>query len=102
MSDLIVEVVQFRVARGVDEEVFLKASDAAQSFLTKAKGFVSRELVRTADGLNWIDIVKWRTASDAEHAARNAARDPRCAKFFELVEKSSVRTQHMERTRLYE
>jgi hypothetical protein len=67
MVDLI-EIVQLRVARGIDEKTFSEASDAAQFFFTQARGFVSRELlIRTLNGLNWIDIVRWRSIGDAEH-----------------------------------
>ena len=100
MGDL-VEIVQFRMARGVDEETFLKASDAAQFFFTKSRGFVNRELAKAPDGLHWIDIVRWRTMSDAEQAARNAIKDPQYANFLRLIEKSSIKTARMEHTRLY-
>jgi hypothetical protein len=37
MADLI-EIVQFRAARGIDEKTFSKASDAVQFFFTPGKG----------------------------------------------------------------
>jgi hypothetical protein len=37
MADLI-EIVQFRVARGIDEKTFSKASDAMQFFFIAGKG----------------------------------------------------------------
>jgi hypothetical protein len=46
MADLI-EIVQFRVATGIDENTFSKASDAVQnsSSSSQARGFVGRELI---------------------------------------------------------
>jgi hypothetical protein len=37
MADLI-EIVQFRVAGGIDEKTFSEASDAVQFFFTPGKG----------------------------------------------------------------
>ncbi|HEX2014904.1 MAG TPA: hypothetical protein VLA68_06725 [Nitrososphaera sp.] len=101
MNNVAVELVQFKIARGVDEESFLKASDAVQSFLNRSRGFVHRELAKTPDGLHWIDIVKWRTREEADQASRIATKDPSCMKFFELIDRSSIKTQHMEITRSY-
>jgi hypothetical protein len=100
MADLI-EIVQFRVARGIDEKTFSEASYAAQFLFTQASGFVNRELIRTGNGLNWIDIVRWRSIGGAEHAARSAVKDPQYKKFFGFIKKSSVKTVRMEHTRLY-
>jgi hypothetical protein len=45
MADLI-EIVQFRVARHIDEKTFSEASDAVQnSSSSQVRGFVSRELI---------------------------------------------------------
>jgi hypothetical protein len=101
MESVAVELVQFKIARGVDEETFLRASDNIQSFLNRSRGFVHRELVRTPDGLHWVDIVKWRSRAEAEQAMRNASKDPNCMTFLGLIDKSSVKTQHMELTRTY-
>ena len=100
MSD-VVEVVQFRIAKGVDEPAFLRASDAAQDFLTRARGFIGRELIRTPDGLNWINIIRWRSRSDAEDAARSGMKDPRFSGFYKMIEKSSIKMAQMEQARLY-
>ncbi|HEY7733562.1 MAG TPA: hypothetical protein VIB07_02095 [Nitrososphaera sp.] len=101
MESVAVELVHFKIARGVDEETFLKASDNVQSFLNRSRGFVHRELVRTPDGLNWVDIVKWRSRAEADQAAKIAAKDPNCMALLGLIDKSSVKTQHMELTRTY-
>ncbi|MGH9991617.1 MAG: hypothetical protein ACREBU_15585 [Nitrososphaera sp.] len=101
MSGTVVEIVQFKLQRGVDEATFMKASDGAQSFLNRARGFVNRELARTENGLNWVDIVKWRARADADNAAKTAMKDPDCMKFFALIDKKSMKTQYMELTRTY-
>lgn len=102
MHGMIVEIRQFRIARGIDEQTFLNAADGAQSFLNRERGFVSRELIRTADGLSWIDIVRWRGPLEAQEAARNAVKDPNCLKFFGLMEKSTIRSQQMELSKAYQ
>jgi hypothetical protein len=101
MESVAVELVHFKIARGVDEETFLKASDNVQAFLNRSRGFVHRELVRTPDGLNWVDIVKWRSRADADQSAKVAAKDPNWMTFLGLIDKSSMKTHHMELTRAY-
>jgi len=102
MNDTVVAIAQFKIARGVDEETFLKASDAVQSLLNMTRGFVKRELIKTPDGLNWMDIVKWRSHAEAEQAASTAMKDPTCMKFLALIDRSSIKKQHMELTRSYD
>ncbi len=101
MSGTIVEIVHFKLQRGVDEDTFMKASDGVQSFLNRARGFVNRELARTENGLNWVDIVKWRARVDADNAAKSAMQDPECMRFLALIDKKSMKTHFMELTRTY-
>jgi|GEM_PF-3425200 hypothetical protein len=64
--------------------------------------------MRAPNGPNWIDIVRWRSIGDAEHAARSAMKDPElmmapCSAnyFVGFIQKSSVKAVRMEHTRLY-
>lgn len=81
----VIEWAPFKLAEGVDEAALLTASEALQTgFISKQKGFIKRELVKTTDG-QWMDVIHWDSAENAEQAMQNAAENPICFKYFELM-----------------
>ena len=55
-DETVIDLVQFRLAEGVNEETFLKLSDLAQTaFFEKADGHLGRELTKAKDGA-WIPL----------------------------------------------
>ena len=81
----VIEWAPFKLAEGVDEAALLTASEALQTgFISKQKGFIKRELVKTTDG-QWVDVIHWDSPENAEKAMQNAAENPVCFKYFELM-----------------
>lgn len=81
----VIEWAPFRLKEGVDEAKLIAASDAMQTGLLKQqKGFIKRELVKTADG-QWADVVHWDSPQSAEAAMQEAMNNPACFKYFELM-----------------
>ncbi len=84
-DNYVIEWAPFRLAEGVSEAVLLAASEALQTgFISKQKGYVKRELAKTADG-QWVDVIHWDSAESAEKAMQNAAENPICFKYFSLL-----------------
>jgi hypothetical protein len=82
----IVEWAPFRVRAGVDDATVLAASEALQrDFLASQPGFVSRELLRGADG-QWVDLVYWRDEESANAVIPAIARSSACQAYFHLME----------------
>jgi heme-degrading monooxygenase HmoA len=85
MSNELIEVVEFKLAKGTDEKAFLEASDTMMPDLRKQSGFIRRELLRDADG-QWLDIIHWKSRAEFEQAGRNVMSIPSCLRFFEILD----------------
>jgi hypothetical protein len=97
----IIEISQFRLAKGVDEQSFLKGANAVQeTFLKKQNGFIERELLKDENG-QWVDILHWKTRADAERAAKEAMNNPVAAEFFQKMDPASIKMMHLEQMRMY-
>jgi hypothetical protein len=94
-----VEVVQFKLAGGVDEKAFLEASDAMMPELGKLSGFITRELLKGED--EWMDIVHWNSLDEARQAAAKVMSIPACLRFFEMIDQSGLKVSHLEQARSY-
>lgn len=82
---VIVEWAPFRLAEGVEEARLIAASEALQSgFLAGQQGFIRRELLKGRDG-QWVDMVVWESQEAADQAAKNAAENPACFQYFQLM-----------------
>lgn len=95
-----IEYAQFKVAQGVDEKAFLKASDGIMPDLRKTKGFVSRKLVRGDDGV-WADIVRWKTLEDALNLAKEFEKIESCHNYLSMIDQSTVKISHHELVKSY-
>ena len=63
----IIEIVQFRLADGVDRDEFINAAANTMPALCDTDGFIGRVLSEGEDG-SWTDHVRW-TDADAAQAA---------------------------------
>jgi heme-degrading monooxygenase HmoA len=83
---MIVEFAPIRLAPGKTEADLVAASGTfQQAFLAAQPGFVRRELLRKSDG-EFIDIVHWRSAADAEAIMHKAAQSEACALYFSVMQ----------------
>jgi hypothetical protein len=84
-NELTIELAPFAVARGVDTQALLEASDRVErDFLAKADGYIGRVLVRK-DETAWADIVFWKSAGQASQAMQRAATSDACRSYFECM-----------------
>ncbi|MBI4044965.1 MAG: hypothetical protein HY392_04620 [Candidatus Diapherotrites archaeon] len=98
---MIVEIAQFKTKPGVSDAGLLTASKKAQDgYLSRCKGFVSRELLKSGDG-TWLDIVHFETAKDAENAAENFAKDPNAKEFENAIDASTAKMMHFKVAKKY-
>ena len=81
----IMEWAPFKLLPGVTEADLLAASEKLQrDFIAKQPGFISRTLVRAADG-SYADVVWWQTAEAASEVVHRAAQSQTCAAYFALM-----------------
>jgi len=77
-------VISFKLKDGVDTSEFLTASDEAQeNYLSKCKGFISRQLM-IIDGV-WTDWMIWETLPDAESSMKKSEENDSVKKFTAFV-----------------
>ena len=101
MVGKILEIAEFKLAAGADEQGFLKEADAVQrDFLERQKGYMDRELLKGEDG-EWIDIVHWRSMEEAKRAADTIMQDPACLGFLQKIEPESVKMMHLWQVRTW-
>ncbi len=93
----IVEIIQFKLVDGVNEEVFLQdATNVQKRFLEKQEGYAgTRQLLKDKDG-EWVDIVYWESLEDAQKAQEAAMVSKTCMPMFEKIDPSSVKMLHLE------
>lgn len=90
-NSFVVETAWFKLKPQVSEKDFLAASKKAHDgYLSKCKGFISRELLKAEDGA-WLDVVHFRTMEDADAAAKNFPLSPSAREFEQAIDASSAR-----------
>ncbi len=88
-----IEILNFRLAAGADEDAFLEADRRVQvEFAYQQPGLMRRTTARSTDG-EWIVVDLWRSADDADACAKQWEKDPVCQEFMGFLDSSSVRTE---------
>lgn len=87
---MLIEVLTFCLADGVDEDAFLEADRRMQTEFAYAQpGLVRRTTARGADD-DWLVLTLWGSSEDADGAAARAEEDDVARAFADLIEETSV------------
>lgn len=100
MSTQTVEIVQFRLKPGTDEDTFLAAAADTQAAIARLPGFLTRELLKGEDGL-WVDVVHWRSKAEALAAAEAFATLPEVAPFGAMIDEAAMTMLHLAQARSF-
>lgn len=101
MNNLTVELVQFKLKDGIDEDTLLTVTKENMEFVRKQNGYIGRELVKGPDGL-WIDIVHWKSLSEAQEAEKKFYESTDCQNYSKIIDESSVKLMRMEQVLTFE
>lgn len=86
MTDKITEVVIYKI-KGNKVQEYAQIAEAAHAFLSKQKGFNSREILQDHKEENtFMDIVIWDSAEDAQNAMQASQNEPSLMPFFQATE----------------
>jgi heme-degrading monooxygenase HmoA len=88
-NGLIVEIHIARLKAGVSETDFLKAAEAIMPDVIAMDGFVSRQLLKSADG-QWVEMITWRSMADAGRAAKAFEKLPSGQTMIDMVDLTSL------------
>ncbi|MBI5406008.1 hypothetical protein HY972_03175 [Candidatus Kaiserbacteria bacterium] len=101
MENVTVKVIEYQLAKGVEEQAFLDASAALMSELAKLRGFIKRELHKGENG-RWRDIVYWQSRKDADQSDLDIPNIPACMKCIALMDHKDMTIAHFEQIQLYD
>jgi hypothetical protein len=90
----VLELVVFKLKKGVSREQFLGTDDAVSAWISKQPGFVSHELLYDAEGDRWIEVAWWKTLEEANAAAELSLTSESCAPMFALIDMDSALMLH--------
>lgn len=93
----VIEVVTFKLRAGVTAAEFAPIDKAVErEHVARQPGFVSRESAHGPDG-EWLVIVHWRSAKDADASMTSFEKAPAAAPFMSKVEPSTMSMKRFER-----
>lgn len=89
-SGSVIEIVTFKLKAGVAAAEFAPIDQAVErEHVSRQPGFVSRESAHGADG-EWLVIVHWRSAKDADASMATFEKAPAAAAFMSKIEASTM------------
>lgn len=89
-SKSVIEIVTFKLKSGVTPDEFALVDKAAErEHVAKQPGFIARESAHGADS-EWLVIVHWRSAKDADASMASFEKAPAAAKFMSKIEASTM------------
>lgn len=89
-SSSVIEIVTFKLKAGVAASEFAPIDKAVErEHVAQQPGFVSRESAHGAGG-EWLVIVHWRSAKDADASMATFEKAPAAAAFMSKIEASTM------------
>ena len=93
---MIIEILRFRLAAGVDESVFQAADQRVQTeFAYQQPGLLRRTTARSRDG-SWTVIDVWNREADADRANDDWGRDAVTEVYTHLIDSASLTSERFE------
>jgi hypothetical protein len=93
MSGNVIEIVNFKLAKGITPDQFLAAASTSNAFLKGQKGFISRKMIANKDA-QYTDIAVWSSVEDAQSAMDASMKDQSIASFINAIDPASIRIEH--------
>lgn len=93
---MVIEIVRFRLAAGIDESAFRAADKRVQTeFAYQQPGLLRRTTARGPDG-SWMVVDLWDGDADADRGNELWGRDPATEAYTRLIDPASVTTERFE------
>lgn len=93
MTQHVIEAVTFKLLPTVSDAEFLKAAEAASTFLKSCEGFVRRHLSKGDDGM-WLDHVEWTSLATAKAASEAFFNHAPLKPFMQAIDMASANMSH--------
>jgi len=93
MNTRVIEIVTFKLAKGISEAEFLATLPAVNAFITACDGFIARRLSKDDDGL-WTDHLEWTDMAAAKAASDQFPQQQGLGPFMTAMDMQSVKMSH--------
>ena len=97
----VIEIIEFKLKSGRDEDTFKKVSDKAQKFLEIQPGSEHRIILRKKDKNFYQDQVQWRNEDYAKIARKNSETAEEFEDYYNMISRASIKTTHPELIKMY-
>ncbi|MEL6792014.1 MAG: hypothetical protein AAFP78_01065 [Pseudomonadota bacterium] len=93
MTEACLEMVRFKLNTAADADAFRAAAPVVTEWASRQPGFQRRALVEEADG-HWVDLVWWRSETEALAAADRVMNDLGQTTFMMMIDPMTVEMGH--------
>ena len=93
MANHVIEVVLFKLAKGVSDEEFLRTAPASSEFVRRQKGFVARRLSKGDDG-TWLEHIEWESLEDAVAASEKFMKEEGLKPMMQAIDGQGAKMGH--------
>jgi hypothetical protein len=91
-----VEVIHFRMQEGANEQEFIREDErVGREYTPYQPGFISRESAKNDEG-DWVVIVHWESAEDAEASMQKFPNDPTAQRFIAMMDSDTFSMKRYE------
>jgi len=93
---VVVELVEYKLHPGADEDNFLKMQEPVlEYFFENQAGFIEPWEIYKKDEDTYVEIVRWKTLTDAKRAQDEAVKDETCKMYFSFIDLNTVKTEFL-------
>ncbi len=91
----VVEIAQFKLSSDASAESVRGSASEVDAWLRAQPGFVSRTLMGPDDDGRYLDLVRWRSSSEAKEAGERFVAAAETCEFMGLIDPASVEMRHL-------
>ena len=91
----ILELVTFKLAKGVSDEEFLTENEHLNNWVKSQPGFEYRALAQAEDG-SWTDTVFWQDMENASAAQQSFGEEASLQGMMKVIDMESVKVDHQQ------
>lgn len=95
-QDKVLELVVFDLKEGVTGEQFLATDPAMSAWIKTQPGYITHEMLYSAEQDTWVFIGWWRTLKEAQDADVAARSSEDCAPMLSLIDMDNMLFLHGE------
>lgn len=93
MDNKIIEVITFKLKKGINKDSFIKTIPATNDFIKKCEGFISRRLSCNENG-TWLEHVEWENLQYAKAASEEFMKTDSLMPMMQAIDEETIIMGH--------